>query len=170
MVQESKGSITELLHGNELDKKIIEIHRLLMHAGPEKVAAYMKDNYKAKNLLQQIRLVIQQCVPCQKMKVVTTSMKEPIQKLEASELFECIFVDIHGPLRETLGKKRYILGIIDQFSKYLSLTAILKQEESVVTKAILNNWILRFGSPRIIHVDCGKVFESKGMKDLAERV
>ena len=33
----------------------------------------------------------------------------------------------------------------------------------------MNEWIFRFGAPRKIHLDCGKSFESKLMKEMAEK-
>jgi hypothetical protein len=87
-------------------------------------------------------------------------------ELSAEEPLEKIYIDICGPFQETFRRKKYIIAIIDQFSRYISLTAVAKQDEETVKETILKKWILRFGAPREIHVDCGKVFESKVIKDL----
>ena len=55
----------------------------------------------------------------------------------------------------------YILGIIDQCSKYKVLIAIRRQDENTVQKVISNNWLLKFGCSKRIHVDCCRSFESK---------
>ena len=57
--------------------------------------------------------------------------------------------------------------MIDRFSRYISLTAIAKQDEETVIKTIREKWILKFGAPKEIHADCGKVFDSRGMHKLA---
>ena len=48
----------------------------------------------------------------------------------------------------------------------ISLTAIAKQDEETVMKNIKEKWILRFGAPKELHVDCGKVFSSGAMKKM----
>ena len=64
---------------------------------------------------------------------------------------------------------RYILGIIDQRSKYIVSIAIRRQYENTVQKVISNNWMLKFGCPKRIHMDCGRSFESNAMVEFAKR-
>ena len=63
--------------------------------------------------------------------------------------------------------KKYILGIIDQYSKYLVLIPLPRQDEETIRKAIFEKWILRFGCPSEIRLDCGKAFESRVMREFA---
>ena len=65
------------------------------------------------------------------------------------------------------GKIHYT--IIDDFSKYLVLTAIDRQDENTIAKVITNKWVLKFGAPKEIQVDCGKNFESNLIKELAAK-
>ena len=51
------------------------------------------------------------------MKVVTTALKEETITLSADEKFEKIYIDICGPLQETFKRKKYILAMVDQFSR-----------------------------------------------------
>jgi hypothetical protein len=141
---------------------------LLAHIGSEKVTKYIANQYDMNKMKQSVREIIGQCEHCQKTKVVTTRTKEETIKLTAEEPWEKVYIDICGPLQETFRKKKYIIGIIDQFSRYISLTAVIRQDEDTVKETILNNWILKFGAPKEIHVDCGKAFESKMMKDFAK--
>ena len=59
------------------------------------------------------------------------------------------------------------MTIIDQFSKYIILKAIKLQDDKTITKVLLNDWILKFGAPKEIHVDKGKSFESNLLHNLA---
>ena len=152
-----------------LEDIIWETHRMLAHAGARKVEYYLRDSKDFDKLKGKIKEIGRSCESCLKYKTYTAKTKENSIKLEAAEVFECIYVDICGPLKETSGKKKYILGIIDQFSKYITLLAISKQDEESIIKGIMRNWILKFGSPKAMNVDCGKVFESKKMKEFAEK-
>ena len=146
---------------------ITSMHKLLSHAGAEKITKYISDHYDMCDIKESVKEIIRKCESCQRTKVMTTRTKEETVKLTANEPLEKIYIDICGPLQETFGKKRYIIGIIDQFSRYISLTAVARQDEDTMRETILNKWILRFGAPREIHVDCGKVFESNMIKDFA---
>jgi len=123
-----------------------------------------------KDFWSQNQDIVRSCETCQKNKVVTTSTKEKTKVLTATSLFEIVYTDICGPMRETSGRKRYILGIIDQYSKYLVLIALPKQDEETIRKAIFEKWILRFGCPREIRLDCGKAFDSRVMKEFAKKL
>ena len=147
---------------------IRSIHILLSHAGAEKVTKYMADNFDMNNIKESVKETIKLCEACQRSKVVTTKTKEETIKLIATEPGEKIYIDICGPLNETFRKKRYIIGIIDHFSRYISLTAISRQDEETIKEIIMNKWILKLGAPKEIHVDCGKAFESKGLREFAK--
>ena len=146
---------------------IKKMHVLLTHAGAEKVMKYITDNYDMYNLKEEVKETIRHCEPCQRTKTITTKTKEDTIRLTAKEPWEKIYIDICGPLQETFRKKKYIIAIIDQYSKYISLSAVSKQDDETVKDTIMTKWILKFGAPKEIHMDCGKVFESKRIAEMA---
>jgi len=79
-------------------------------------------------------------------------MKEETIELTTKEPFEKIYINICGPLPKS-ERKRYVFAIIDRFSRYISLTAIAKQDEETVIKTIREKWILKFGAPKEIYTD-----------------
>ena len=48
------------------------------------------------------------------------------------------------------------------------VVAVARQDEETLKKTIKENWILRFGAPKEIHVNCGKTFESAGIKGMMQ--
>jgi len=148
---------------------IRKTHFILCHAGCEKVKSYIKNNFDMENLSNFVKEIIDGCEACQKQKIITTRTKEKLIPETSSRPFENIYMDVCGPLRSTWHQEKYILAIIDHFSKYISLTAIAKQDENTITDTLVKKWILKFGAPRKIHLDCGKSFESKMMKELANK-
>jgi transposase InsO family protein len=113
--------------------------------------------------------IVESCEAGQKRKVMTTRSKETVIKQSTNFPFESIFLDFCGPFKQTFQGKKYILAIIDQFSRYISLNAVAKQDEKTTADILLNRWILKYGAPRVMYLDCGKSFQSKVMKELAER-
>ena len=148
---------------------ILDMHKKLCHAGIRKVSEYIKSGYDMEEMQKSVKEEIQACEICQKRKTVTTKTKEIIKVSEAVEPFEVISIDFCGPIRANLYGQKYILGIIDHCSRYISLSAIKNQDERTTANILIDKWILRFGAPRVILMDCGKSFESKVIKELAER-
>ena len=85
---------------------------------------------------------------CQRTKVMTTRANEESVKLTANEPVEKVYIDTCRTLQKTFRKKRCIIGIIDQFSRYISLISLVRQDKDTMRETILNKWILRFGIPR----------------------
>ena len=88
---------------------------------------YMADNFDMHNIKESVKETIRHREACQRTKIVITKTREETIKLTATKPGEKIYIDICGPLNETFRKKKYIIGIIDHFSRYISLTAISRQ-------------------------------------------
>jgi len=144
------------------------IHTMLSHAGAEKTLNYVTSTYGMNKIKDVVKEVIRNCQACQKSKTVTTATKEKTIHITANEPFEKIYIDVCGPFRESLRKKRYVVAMVDKASRYITLVAVARQDEETLKKTIKENWILRFGAPKEIHVDCGKTFESAGIKGMME--
>ena len=149
-------------------KFIEHIHKSLCHAGSKKVINYIINEFDMENLRRCCKEEISKCENCQKSKTLTSSTKAPIIVQKADRIFEEIFIDFCGPFKSNYQNKKYIFGIIDQFSKYVSLNAVAKQDEKTTIDILLKEWILKFGAPKVIHLDCSKTFESNLMKNFAK--
>lgn len=79
---------------------------------------------------------------------------------------ERIALDILGPLPETSKKHRYILVVSDYFSKWTEAFPLTNQEAQTVACVLVEEWICWFGTPRSIHSDQGRNFESTLFKEL----
>jgi transposase InsO family protein/predicted aspartyl protease len=165
---QARAGMKEWIPKEKRSDLIIQTHRLLCHAGAEKVYEYLRDKFDMEEEKKTVKDVVGSCMECQRTKTITTKTKEENIKITTSEIFEKVYIDICGPWNETVRKERYILGIIDHFSKYVSLTAIKRQDEETIVQMILQKWILKFGAPKEIHVDCGKCFEAKKVKEMLE--
>ena len=106
------------------------MHKEMCHAGIN-MCYYLDD------MSQIVKDIITACDICQKRKTLTGKTKEVIHKLNANEPFEKIYVNIYGPLQTTVTQKKYVLAIIDQFSKYIILKAIKLQDDKTITKVLL---------------------------------
>ena len=71
-----------------------------------------------------------------------------------------------GPLPETDQGNRYILVVMDYFSKWVEALAMPEQSAETVTHVLVTEVISRFGVPLQIHTDQGHNFESMVFKEV----
>ena len=81
--------------------------------------------------------------------------------------FKTLAADILGPV--TLARKsraRYILVMSDLFTKYAVTVSLQDMTAATVANAIVDEWIMKFGAPAVIHTDQGSNFNSELMQDI----
>ena len=81
--------------------------------------------------------------------------------------FYMIGVDLVGPLKTTSQGNKYILSVIDYYTKYAEAIALPNEEAVTVAKA-LEDVFTRHGMPSVLLTDQGKNFESKVVASLCE--
>lgn len=73
-----------------------------------------------------------------------------------------------GPFIESELKNKYILVMVDQFSKWLELAAIPEQTAEQAATKCLCHFIVTFGCPLEVHTDQGCNFDSNLFKSMCE--
>ena len=140
-------------------------HELEGHFGTARVRTKLKENFLWHGMDKDISEVIGACTLCQRYKNGVKRKKDSGTLCSYSP-FEKIVIDITGPLRQSKNGSKYILLIIDHFSKYLRLIP-MKQTRSIdVARALIVHWISIFGIPRSIHSDRGTNFNSSIMEEV----
>ncbi|GBM01326.1 Retrovirus-related Pol polyprotein from transposon 412, partial [Araneus ventricosus] len=69
-------------------------------------------------------------------------------------------LDILGPLLITTKGNRYVLVLMDYFTKCPEAIPIPNKESSTVTEELVRAWISRYGVPMILYSDQGTNFNS----------
>jgi transposase InsO family protein len=82
--------------------------------------------------------------------------------------FERIAIDVAGPFPETDQGNKYILVVMDYFSKWPEVFALPNQEAATISQTLVNEVFSRFGVPLEIHSDQGRNFESNIFKKISE--
>lgn len=73
-----------------------------------------------------------------------------------------------GPLPETVHGHRYILVLMDHFSKWSEEFSTKDQKASTVAAILLHKVFSRFSPPQVLHSDQGANFESNLMHELCD--
>jgi len=148
---------------------IITLHKELSHTGIEKMLNELKKNYYWPKMKLDIKIVINSCKNCAFTKLNDTGVT-PMQPNVLSYPFQRIGIDIAGPLPTSKEGYRYILGIIDYFSKYPMLIPLRTTESVTIAKGIFKNWITVFGCPYQIHSDNGPNISSSLINSVCQQL
>jgi transposase InsO family protein len=112
------------------------------------------------NMNKDIGIWNKECVVCQKVKVQRHTVTD-LGTFPKSERFEHVHIDIVGPLPTTSEGYRYVVTMVDRFTRWPEVIPVKDITAEVVCKAMYENWICRFGCPKRITSDQGRQFESE---------
>ena len=144
-------------------------HNRLGHPNAKQTLQNIQRCHEWGDVEDDTKKFVQNCLPCAERKQGNQIGSNIKLSFTASEPFEIICVDITGPL-PTIDGYSYILGIVDVYSRYVSLIPIRNITAKTVTNSILERWIAYFGIPKIIHSDNGTQFKSSIMDELCKRL
>jgi transposase InsO family protein len=124
----------------------------------------------ARNETVDIENFIRHCELRLKNKVHPKKSAGQLQLFPASKPFAITHLDIYGPRTETLSGNKYVLVIIDRFTRWLELIAMLDMLAETVANMFFNKIICRFSCPEKLITDRGSQVTSKLMRRLCERL
>ena len=88
-----------------------------------------------------------------------TRQKARLGKYVVGALLERVAVNGLQLIRSTKGN-RYLLVVMDYFSKWAEAYALPNQKAKTVATTVVNEFVCRFGVPLELHSDQGSNFES----------
>ena len=135
------------------------------HKGSNKTYNRIRSNFYWRDMRKDIRDFVRQCEICKVNKLVRIKTRLPMKITDSpSEAFEKIQIDIVGPLPLTEQGNKYILTIQDNLTKYSDAIPLKNIESTTIAMALAEQFISRFGCPKIIHTDQGSNFTSQIME------
>ena len=127
------------------------------HAGQNKTRDKITARYFWPKITEQVAQYISACPACQKAKFV--SLQKTNAELHSihvpNKIWTQIGIDLMGTLKETEEGYRYILTVIDYFTKYMELIPLRRKMGQEVGENLFK-LICRYGCPEIIISDQGK--------------
>lgn len=147
-------------------KVLTDYHQGAGHTGITKTLELIKRQFYWPGMNEDIQSWINSCKQCCKHKDKTPKQKAPFQPVVVGEPFEKIAIDITGLFTKTRRNYRYVLGVIDYFSKYVALIPLKSSDARSVAQALIKRWISVFGVPICVHSDRGTNFESALIQEL----
>ncbi|GFT79684.1 retrovirus-related Pol polyprotein from transposon 412, partial [Trichonephila clavipes] len=108
------------------------------------------------------------CDACSARKGPKIRSRGKLHRYNVGAPFERIAFDILEPLPRTASGNKYLLVVMDYFTKWPEVYPIPDQEAPTVAEAVVQHWISRYGVPLQLHSDQGRNFVSAVLKGVCE--
>ena len=138
------------------------------HMGIEKTKSRVLERAIWYNLRNSCEEHVKGCAVCNRQKKGCRVARGKQQLFHAGYALEQVHIDIMGPLVETQKGNKYILVIVDQFTKWVEAFPLKNKLAETVAGVVVREFVARFGCPLGIHTDQGRNFESELFKEMCE--
>ena len=135
------------------------------HFGVKKTYAKLSGHFIWPRMWVEVKDYVRTCAGCQRA-ARNTNAKAPLQPLACiGEPFKLVAFDLVGPLPKSVSGFRYILTMMDLYSKYPEAIPLKRVDNESVLEAMLDVFS-RHGIPETLLTDQGSVFMSKLTKSV----
>lgn len=138
-----------------------ETHERYGHMGTFKVYQILKLQYKMINMYRTIKRIVKTCDVCQKAKFNNQVARGPNVSILPDKPLQLVSLDLMGPLPRGQRGAKYILAILDVFSKFIQLYPIKKANADTILRKIIHEYIPKIGPIDQLLTDNGTQFHSK---------
>lgn len=136
------------------------------HLGIRKTLARIEPFFWAKDLKQIITDRVRSCVQCQRCKQAPNTNVGHLASELVCKPWEKIFVDHIGPLPRSSKGNKYILTIVDAFSKFVIMLPARNTQASTSISLLTKHVFSIFGPPKYLVSDNVSNFRSKVFQEL----
>ncbi|GJU05492.1 reverse transcriptase domain-containing protein [Tanacetum coccineum] len=137
-----------------------------MHAGTQSVVAKaLRIGYYWPTMHKDARALIRACQDCQVYKPVPRNPQQTLTPITSPWPFYKWGIDIVGPFLEGPRKVKILILAVDYFTKWIEAKPVATITGNQIKIFVWDNIVCRFGLPREIILDNGKMFRDNPFKD-----
>ena len=151
-------------NSDDTRKALQKLHRQFGHPTYERLSNFLKGAEKWESPIPELLKDIH--AECDICKLFKKTPPRPVVSLPiASEFGQILTMDLK---EYKLPGVKYILHMIDAFTRFSVSTFLPRKLTSLVVEKILSRWVAVFGTPGRIWSDLGGEFNSEEMKEMGE--
>ena len=98
-------------------------------------------------LYNDVAAYVATCSACNKNKKANKRKKASLTQYHVGSAMECVHLDILGLFNVSSKGSKYVLGMVDQFTKWLECVPLPVQSAEKIATAAIDEFFCRFGMP-----------------------
>jgi hypothetical protein len=145
-------------------RRIMELahdHATGGHLGRRKTLSRLTSRFYWPHIRRDVANYVRACILCQQYKPSNQKPGGLMKPIIVSEPWHTVGLDITGPLPTTRRGNRFILVVVDYFTKWVELFPLQSTKATTIAQIFLDEVICRFGFPVRVISDNGVQFISK---------
>ncbi len=148
-------------------KLMVAYHRLLLcHAGSEKTLGSMSKLFYWQGMSKEVKDFVTSCEACQKSKKTPPTHAGLLQPRHILMPFDVIHVDFFGPIRPSADGNRFILTVVDAYTRWPILIPLPNSLTETLSMALWDQVYSVHGCPVRVVSDQGPQFMSELYEEL----
>lgn len=136
-------------------------HNAWGHFGASKCAKKIGQYFYFPNLRRCVSRILSTCTLCQRTKPLNKCCKSELHPIIPIRPLQLISLDVSGPHPTSRGGVKYLVGVIDIFTKYLKLYTTKTSTAAPIIRKLVQDYIPTVGKPENIITDNATYFTGK---------
>ena len=155
--------------GKDWDQEIAKFHNdATLHPSANVILQRMTEaKYSWPNMIPMIRKFVNSCPTCQRIRDKRTQYHGEKYSTMTESVLDMVAADTLGPMAEDASGYKYILVMIDMFSRFIELVP-LRTVTAKETSMALKAFFCRYGMPRQLRTDSGTQFKNELITSLLQ--
>ncbi|CAF4150636.1 unnamed protein product, partial [Adineta steineri] len=130
------------------------------HGGQQKTLFRLTTRVFWESMRKDVYEYVASCQACQKFKYNNIPLANPLQIHTVNEPWHTIGIDLMGPFPKTARQKRFLLVIVDYFTRWIEVFPLRTTTSVDIAQILINEIFTRYGMPIFILSDNGPQFVS----------
>ncbi len=142
------------------------------HFGRDKTIRKIQERYYWPTMVADIRNYVNSCLPCAQNNYRRQKLPGKLKPIPPPEgIWKLLSMDFHGPIAPTSKQgNRYIISLTDVLSKFVIAKAVKDCSAATAVNFLINDVILKYGTPTCILTDNGTHFTSQLINNLCKQI
>ena len=145
----------------ERERLTQQVHVELGHFGVRRTHSLLQTQYWWVGMQGQVQQTVARCRVCDRVRASFNAPTLILQPLPIMGLGYRWGVDFAGPIPITKRHNKYVLVMIEHFSKWVELVALPDKSSEGAAYALLDRILSRFGAPAEVLTDQGREFQGE---------
>ena len=138
---------------------ILRVHHSIGHLGRDRTYHVLARHYVWPGIHRDVSNAVRQCAQCDRVKATFNMKHDRMKPLPLFGLFYRFSVDSAGPFAPSKEGYKYVIVIVEHFSKWIELVPVRDLTSAATAQAFHERVLARYGAPVECVTDNGKEYQ-----------